>query len=1042
MSKQLRRVLSILFVLLIGLANLPPAASAPARAESIPAPIDGVRPTIQLSSSSGYAGQSVTVSGQGVAPYPGVRLAWLTGDATRTATVVERQPSNAYSGTIAVPAEAEVGPAQVCATVTGTEQAEFACADFTVEAAPPGSVRGQIPLTPTVAALAAPHDVDATFDLYDGNGNRVESRPIGPDGMFEAPVVPPGTYSGGVTGEVPVLTNPTLINVEPDTDLDLGFLVTGCPSAYGARVTNVSADYDGHPSPEVFGTYLSLGSDSSRVMVTFSADLQVVSGRTLSRVEFTLVPPRGSAADQVELVVAQDDPYHYRAAYNVSLLAPGEWRLLVTPVVEGNWVSDENCLTPRTVVVLPDPTEDPLVQRGSGYVIWTGSQYFFSARLFNLPGSLPVTFPAPPPVLPFFGRLVNTVDADLQLEGTMSLNGTIELRVTRVGASGQLFSQPFNIGQHLIPPGMPRVVREPDDVRRAGFDFGPFTLPFAQQTEVFRGTIVRLWGVYAVNASLRVNVVGDIRLSMTLRPLAPAVDATFSATVRPRPTVSVWLDVLGVVGGGADVAAATFLSLPVGVNTEDTSAPVRLLSPCLRISLQLTAWVQFAVRLEETFQLLNEQFGCTTTSGPGGQAIEPRPLVLDLRVMAGPSIVSGDDGRMLAVYVADANPDGESAVPIVMARLSTRQGRWLPPSPLTDGKHAVMDPVAAFVGENGTPVVVWTENTMSKGEAEAAGDNLALHLARQELFYATWAGDSWSEPLRLTNDALPDGRAALAGDASGGTLTWVRYADLNLQSNTDWRIATAEWDGTSNRWGAPELLGPVGMNAQVSVARKDGAAALAWTFDRDGDWRTNDDRRLAYASRGPDSSSWSSIQLLSGLPAGAESPSLVLMHHDEASPGSGPGTVGSAHPVLHAAPVDLGVGHAGMAPAAIAATLVLDAIEDSTIEECASSSNFGATSALTVGLTYVLIEEQLCESHALVQHDLGALPAGATVAKATLRLVQQDASGAIDYQIFADGILADWQELAVTWKDRPASTNMGDAPSTLDTQDGAKDWDV
>ena len=54
----------------------------------IPAPTGGLAPTIALNVNHGYAGQTVTVTGSGVNPYPAVRVAWLLDGATQTAAIV------------------------------------------------------------------------------------------------------------------------------------------------------------------------------------------------------------------------------------------------------------------------------------------------------------------------------------------------------------------------------------------------------------------------------------------------------------------------------------------------------------------------------------------------------------------------------------------------------------------------------------------------------------------------------------------------------------------------------------------------------------------------------------------------------------------------------------------------------------------------------------------------------------------------------------------------------------------------------------------
>ena len=154
------------------------------------------------------------VTGNGVNPYPAVRVAWLLDGATQTAAIV-RTIANAYTATLTVPDEATPGAAKICATVTGTAQAEFACAPFTIDAPPPGGVSGQIPLTSTLQPGLRPQALNAFFALFDNAGTEVARTPINPDGSFTLNNVPRGAYQTGVIGDVPVLVETPPLNVYP-----------------------------------------------------------------------------------------------------------------------------------------------------------------------------------------------------------------------------------------------------------------------------------------------------------------------------------------------------------------------------------------------------------------------------------------------------------------------------------------------------------------------------------------------------------------------------------------------------------------------------------------------------------------------------------------------------------------------------------------------------------------------------------------------------------------------------------------------------------
>jgi hypothetical protein len=129
---RLQRVANECMLVALAAGILIPVGHAYAAAPlALPAPVAGVQPTIQLSVASAKPGESVEVSGQGVAPYPGVRVVWLDERSSASAAESARQPFGAYAVTIRVPENALPGAARICAAVTGTPEAAFACAGFT-----------------------------------------------------------------------------------------------------------------------------------------------------------------------------------------------------------------------------------------------------------------------------------------------------------------------------------------------------------------------------------------------------------------------------------------------------------------------------------------------------------------------------------------------------------------------------------------------------------------------------------------------------------------------------------------------------------------------------------------------------------------------------------------------------------------------------------------------------------------------------------------------------------------------------------------------
>ena len=214
-------------------------------------------PTIHLSVNHGYVGQSVLVSGNvPSAAYTGVRVSWVISDTTYTAAVVNRDATLAYQATTGVPHTLVTGSAKVCAALTGTAIAEFACQDFTLDPAPLGSVTGTIPLAVMTNGAAgragAPvAPINATANLMDRGGNILYSGPVGSNGSFSIANVASGIYQVAVTGSLNQPVGPGIVTVNPGLATQVGLQahiillndpVTGqpCSGNFSAQVSAVN----------------------------------------------------------------------------------------------------------------------------------------------------------------------------------------------------------------------------------------------------------------------------------------------------------------------------------------------------------------------------------------------------------------------------------------------------------------------------------------------------------------------------------------------------------------------------------------------------------------------------------------------------------------------------------------------------------------------------------------------------------------------------------------------------------------------------------
>ncbi len=949
MRKQIILLLAACLILSSGAISLPNThALAPIESDSthipFPAPDDPIPsqppgaplPTIALSTNHGKGGQVVIVSGQGVAPYPGVRVAWLLSDATMTAAVATVSAGNAYSATLTVPDTATPGPARICAAVTGTPLAAFACANFTVDPIAPGSVQGQVPITTTALNVSAPQVLNAVVNLYDQQGKVIGSGPIQNNGSFAIGSVPPGTYTAGVAGIVPVLVETKSVVVNSAQLSSVSF--TPFTQCLAASVVGVRMTPTGKPTTQFdFGTYLSYRPYSPDPKPFFDADLQIVSGANVSVVGFKITDPNGSTG----AIGAPSAPVvstTYRITRTVGDFLPGINLLKIEP--SGTYFpGGQNCSTMRSATRRVNVIQHPMTPNTLQYnvdrrvqdVKWNGSRYVFNTRIpgnyndfdiispapYYLSGTklLPTTFPFPIPSLQYLGKAENTHGAAFTITGTLDLDGNVAFTAVRGRAGAIGMSQrtiddvrsfipeggagipPLSTVSTLLEQAQPLGLLAPaafpptfSELRQLHFDFEPDPLfPFDEEAPVYEGLLFSAFGLVNVRMSIILGVSGELVVRGTIRPLAPQMDAIATANIRPHVDVDIIADALfGVASVGATAHTEATLSFPARMNTQD-SRVVWLEDPCMRLKVILYLWARVSVGFASKQWNLKPETLVDYTKGTcpalrtASNILTPDTLPQPPRLLAAPAVASGPGGRMLSVYVEDSTPGAATPAPKVMARFwDIPNGQWGPAVALTDGSHMVQDPVAAFFGLGGSAIAVWSETVITPAQEQAAGNNLNAVLSRQEIFYKVWNGTQWGQPTRLTNDLLPDGRASLAGDELGATLAWVRDADGALTTHLDWRIAVQDWNAAGSLSGAMMVLSTTvnSMASQVSVARSSSAGvsrrALAWITDLDGEIATGGDRSIAIAD-------WNGAKWVVAVPSIAvlvrapDSPSVALV---------------------------------------------------------------------------------------------------------------------------------------------------------------------
>jgi YD repeat-containing protein len=883
------------------------------QAEAIPAPINGDTPiaTVNLNPASGYITQGLTVSGETNTPAEQVRLAWIYGDGlqTLTAALVDTAGSS-YSAQIGVPVDALPGPAQVCATVAGSAEAQFTCADFTITEPPPGRVTGQLP----AEALKGVQSFNVTFHLFDRTGQSVYSTPVAQDGTFALDSVAAGTYSAAVEGDIAQQTYFSDVVVFPEGDavvsmpiyLPLDFYLDGTFCAEtAAKVTQVAGSpshlndggivepqpwkYDAlmpgpKPKPSSAGAYdFGLYISGVPLQVSFSSYAQTTGGAQVQRVDYYIRV--GQAAPTL---VGSSNTKPFTASFDVGALPQGQVTLLVVPVVEGRSL----CVTEKVIQMVADPMKNPIMQPGAS-TEWDAisSAYYFSGMIPDVGGLLPAIYDTPS--IPLFGVFQNRLSAGVLVEGFLHLDGRVAVMVMDAQALARLMNiDAVNEKVDLVPGGKNlKQWINPDQLDEVAGKIPPMKLAsFKQDLTLFSGPIIAVPPWVVVRASISVGVAGDLTFTGGVFPFVPTVELAMIPSIEAWLGFGLAVDVIfGIAGAEAKIVPGIGVALPLLINPADDRL-VWFDDPCLSIYVRLIIQGRF---LFFTFGILDEEIvkekipaNCNPYM-PNGQWQSTAGTLSNPAVLETPALAASPDGQMLMVYVED--PGREVPSPRIMARLKAAgSDEWGTPEALTDGSTSVSDPVATFAGPSNTPMIVWTQNTLPSDTPPDT--DLGEVLNHQELYASNWDASGWLTATRLTDDLVGDGRPALASDTQGATLAWTRDTDGDLSTRTDQRIAVQEWTpdpgGTGGSWEAMQLLSGSpsgGMNSQVSAARmyffdpangqEINSRILAWTFDEDADPNTNADRQIALAT--PAAGGWNAW-LAGEDTARGDSPSVSL----------------------------------------------------------------------------------------------------------------------------------------------------------------------
>jgi len=371
-------------------------------------------------------------------------------------------------------------------------------------------------------------------------------------------------------------------------------------------------------------------------------------------------------------------------------------------------------------------------------------------------------------------------------------------------------------------------------------DFGPFT--YALPTPP-----ILLWPTPPI--SLRVPIELDVSAGVNLT-FAATDEATIGFTA-PR---SVRVEVDGSVGATVNVGIPYVLELGGGVAVVVEPSLVGALEPDGSFSWSAPTdygldWVlsgsifgwpfeQRGTLIEESIDLLADGSLSASTDfrAVSGASIDSAETII-LSSDPCPQVACSPDGQAMMVYLDFSNPDGSWEV---YYQHRDAEGIWSTVAPITSNNAMEWTPSVAFAPDGsaysfwGQSKLSWSElQTLSTGELQQA-------LAGAELYVARWDGVSWSTPLPLTNDALPDARpqVAFAPDGSGGIVLWDRWLSADPEAWDRSEIAYGCFDGAS--WQAPQLLtsdNQADWDASLAYTPSGNAVAV-WLTDSDGDTST------------------------------------------------------------------------------------------------------------------------------------------------------------------------------------------------------------
>jgi hypothetical protein len=854
---------------------------------------------LELIPSRGIAGSGFIAVGVAPEDARGTRLFWSERGTTQGLAESPTEPGSEFRILASVPAVSEAGPHRVCATPVGArpDPRTASCAVFVVEPTPPGSVSGVVYTTSRDGSRSPSPDTEVR--LTKSSGVFVARTRTNERGEYTFREIEPGNYiirpqKEGVAFVGEELTLPPGANTGIDIveQVVIEFPVARV-EAVGAVVLPVGPitqsgyklpipifDLDRERDGGYWARFAHLPGRGVDLSVRFYAESTTFFSSSTDRaIRFEFFENGklrfGSTAHAPEPVFAGDPQYNFLAysrTFNVSHFGPGDLTLRVTPEVDGidgpsrehlvrfvdldsRWFNQHLVAPPAKLVVRPGFPE-------------VEYQFIGNAARPMLPVSEPIDVK--------LEKFDNVFDAAAEVretfhtrDGFTQAAAIMDPEVTVFDK--KLISGDYPYGTSFDGSGLPSyqipnfTAAGPVEFAKVplyenGPGIGCFDPCFIGSCDICAG-----WRIWA-----DVTIAGQIDLASQIQnQLAYSFDVTpfASATVGGHAEAElVFCSASGNITGTAQIG------LPLHYDNHVPTAELQ--SPCVKISGTLDAQLGcFGFELGGDGSVGPYSFG----NCPESTTLPAVPSASDAarhyRVDASPSVAAAEDGKALAVWVEPQAGPFESLSPRLMSS-HRGAGGWSAASPVAPEPAAINNPRVVYLAD-GRALAIWAQNRATL--AEIARQDGA-EIGKQEIAFALWDGEGWSEARNITDDHVADGMPALAALPDGGAIAaWVRKTPAGRTPSEDDPIGvvTARFDGVT--WGEITSLRARGdgIDSQVSLAvSQSGAAWASYLRDADQDLTTVSDRELWVAEL--DGRGSEQLSLLTGAPEGAFSPEIAL----------------------------------------------------------------------------------------------------------------------------------------------------------------------